>query len=476
MKDLDEATEFDDLLLNVNSYARANLVADFSDLAARVAFDVSSPTIDRLIAKDRPECLSTRWINVWHPQRSKSFIEVLARRYDFLPRLLALMISEPKQPRQAYNDITEQSFLSHTSRHPSPRHSPVEAKLEDGFDDFSELASVSSDDSIARGNLYKIIDDIWHYSSIDFGRSYVCIGYNSLYSTKQAGGEAGGSRLPNTMRLWTWLVLCDDNTVISIHEDPFPFSDGRLDVYEQAMLYETRRNLVNIFRSLSQVQQDDLMHRKPLGVLPIRARLGNTAEETAHRSSDMPGLLFYYLFENWHNSYSLITRRESRYGLELKALRAQMFEKPKLCHIDRLDAIGTELDILKRHFESYNRLMDRLLEPQTISNASLQNYNIAVESSQTSIDTVRQVVTERQSAIGVSLSSAVRVRFERLKDLIDLYALAEVQDFIKQKDSLVNMVRVFPPCNSRANDDRLTLECHRTFSSLQSRSHSMSSA
>lgn len=42
--------------------------------------------------------------------------------------------------------------------------------------------------------------------------------------------------------------------------------------------------------------------------------------------------------------------------------------------------------------------------------------------------------------MGVSLSSAARVRFKRLRDLIELYALNEVEEYVKQKEGLVAMV------------------------------------
>lgn len=79
---------------------------------------------------------------------------------------------------------------------------------------------------------------------------------------------------------------------------------------------DTRRNMINVFRSISSVEE--AASASPLTLLPIRQRLGNTEEENAHRMSDAPGLLFYYLFENWFNSYSLVTRRDSRYGMELE--------------------------------------------------------------------------------------------------------------------------------------------------------------
>ena len=437
-KDMDDPANLESLMQTAQKRSTCNFIVDFSDTASWVCFDLSAPAIDMLMAAERPETLNTRWINVLYPQRHRSLLELLAKRYDFSPRLLSLMCSDPKTMRQASS--TTPPHATHRSRLWHGRSSPAAADIEKGVDELSEHSFISSYDSVARGNLYNIISDIWHYSSIDFGRSFVCLGYNSIYGTKDTGDEAGEGPLPHCTRVWTWLLLCDDNTVISINEDPFPFSNGRLDPLQERVFTETRCNLVSVFRSLSRVDLDPLMAKAPMTLLPLRARLGNTVEETAHRQSDMPGLLFYYLFENWQNSYTLITRKESRYGVELNNLRAEMFQLPKLCHIDRLDSIGKELGVLRRHYESYNRIIDRLLEPQTATAASLQNSRIMTEASQSSLDTIRPLVAERESLLGVSLSSAARVRFKRLRDLIDLYALSEVEEYIKQKDALVAMV------------------------------------
>ena len=149
----------------------------------------------------------------------------------------------------------------------------------------------------------------------------ICLGYNSIYNTGSLEPAqdfrycTGKPPLPHCRRVWTWLLLCANRTVITINEDPFPFSDGKLDQLEGDVLLETRRNLINVFRSLSHVEEPGTAN--PLTLLPIRKRLGDTTEESIHRPSDAPGLLFYYLFENWFNSYSLVTRRDSRYGQEL---------------------------------------------------------------------------------------------------------------------------------------------------------------
>ncbi|CAK3961583.1 hypothetical protein AC579_9000 [Lecanosticta acicola] len=445
---LDDPSNLAECMSAVQSTTTDNFVVDFSDDTAWGAFDLPTRSISALLDEDRPETISTRWVNIWYPYQHRSLLELLAKRYDFSPRLLALMCSDPRLRR---------STPSRTSLHKPSRKrfwerasvsiADTEADTELS-DEISEHWSISSGDSVARSNLYSIADNIWHYSSVDFGRQYVCIGYNSLYGTKQ-GSHAGGEDtiktvLPHCTRVWTWLVLCEDNTVISINEDPFPFtSSHHFSALQCRILSEIRRNLVNVFRSLSSVHDTPLLSRNPMTILPIRTRLGNTPEETAHRSSDAPGLLFYYLFENWHNSYTLVTRKESRYGVELTNLREDMFSLPKLVHIDRLDSLGKELGVLKRHYESHDRIIDRLLEPQHASAASLQNSQVGVGSSasQVSVDTVRPavLVTESQSLMGVSLSSAARVRFRRLKDMIDLYALQEVEEYIKQKEALVAM-------------------------------------
>ncbi|KAK5003744.1 hypothetical protein LTR28_009792, partial [Elasticomyces elasticus] len=225
---------------------------------------------------------------------------------------------------------------------------------------------------------------------------------------------------------------------ITINEDPWPYNEGRLDALQQRTQLDIRRNLLNVFRSLSKV--DRRAGESPLTLLPIRQRVGDTLEETVHRSSDAPGLLFYYLFENWYNSYTLVTRQESQYGVELSQLREDMFRKPELQHIDRLDQISCQLGVLKRLYASYERIINRVLEQRTATPASLANSKVVSEASRESLrDATDPKLTEAEGMLGVSLSSAARVRFERLKDLINLYAVSEIQEYLHQKDSLVAM-------------------------------------
>ncbi|KAK3068097.1 hypothetical protein LTR53_014598 [Teratosphaeriaceae sp. CCFEE 6253] len=435
-RDLDCSTDLDGMMARLRSSTSRNFVVDFSDEASHAAFDLDATSMAQLLALKRPDTSVVRWINVWSPYHQQSLLHLLATRYDFSPRLLGLMCSDPcVRPPLATTSRSERVTGKARASRRATQSTLLE--VEKGSDELNDLASVCSGDSVARGNLYRIVDDVWHYTSVDFGRSYVCIGYNSLYGTKPIGGLSDHEPLPHCTRVWTWLVLCEDNTIITVNEDPFPYAGGKLDVQQYKVLHETRRNLIHVFRSLSRVNEASRMANRPLTVLPLRTRLGSTPEETAHRESDAPALLFYYLFENLHNSYMLVTRKASRYGVELDDVRSQMFEQPRLCHIDRLDTIGKELSVLKRHYQGYNRIVDRLLEPQSPTAASLQNSHIVSTESQVSLDTVRPFVTEGESALGVPLSSAAQVRFRRLKDSIDLYALSEVDAYLARKESLI---------------------------------------
>lgn len=247
--------------------------------------------------------------------------------------------------------------------------------------------------------------------------------------------------IPRGKRLWNWLLLTEDKTVISISEDPFPFSNGTLSAHELKTLYTTRRNLVSVFRQLTKAPTP--LRESSLVMLPVRHRIGNSEEETAHRPTDAPGLLFYYLFEDWFTTYSLVTRREHGYAAELDRLRREMLVRANLEHVDQLHHIGCQLAVLKRVYQSYELIIERVLKKQEATLASLKNSHIVsgVDSLASSIPMVGPPtqIPEADSLLGVSLSSAARARFERLKDRIMLYALSEIQECIDQKESLVMM-------------------------------------
>ncbi|KAF2657488.1 hypothetical protein K491DRAFT_626337 [Lophiostoma macrostomum CBS 122681] len=432
-----------------------NFCMDFGDDDAWCAFDLASDSISRLLQSPRPPRLHTRWINLWMPYNQKDTLHALAKYYDFSPRLLGLMCSDPVPPKpkplQAKQSSatlrSRRSAKSHKSQesHGSSKQTSLDSEESIGMTDLMQSTQLEMVRDLSH---YHIVNDVWHWSSVDWGRRFVCMGYNSLHNvrTKSAvehNDEMDNSRdIPHGHRVWNWLLLTEDKTVISISEDPFPFTGGKLQAQELKVLYTVRRNLVSVFRQLTKAPTP--LRDSSLMMLPIRHRIGNSDEETAHRSTDAPGLLFYYLFEDWYTTYSLVTRRDHGYAAELDRLRREMLVKANLTHVDQLHHIGCQLSVLKRVYQSYGLIIERVLKKQEATIASLKNSHIVsgVESLASSLPHMSSPgpqIPEADSLLGVSLSSAARVRFERLKDRIALYALSEIQQCIDQKESLVMM-------------------------------------
>lgn len=133
-----------------------------------------------------------------------------------------------------------------------------------------------------------------------------------------------------------------------------------------------------------------------------------------------------------------------------------MFRKPELKLMERLHQTGRQLAVLRRMYQSYALIIKRILEKQR----PLQNLIItdntdtpAAISSQTYEAKAERVLNaERVSlqghmastghGLGAPLSQAAIVRFERLLDRINLYALSEIQECLDEKNDLVFLVSV----------------------------------
>ncbi|KAF1953327.1 hypothetical protein CC80DRAFT_527324 [Byssothecium circinans] len=453
-RDFDNERNFDLFDREMRNPRSSNFCLDFGDDEAFCAFDLGAHSISKLLAAPRPANLHTRWINLWLPYNQKDALHALAKHYDFSPRLLGLMCSDPipsKENRMRMKDSTatlgsknsHRSYLSRKSKNSKGESGDSEESI-----GMTELMHSTQLEMVRDLSHYHIVDEVWHWSTVDWGRRFVCLGYNSLHNVRTTtptnhDDETDQSQdVPHGKRVWNWLLLTEDKTVISISEDPFPFSDGNLRSHELKILFTTRRNLVSVFRQLTKAPTP--LRESSVMMLPIRHRIGNSTEETAHRPTDAPGLLFYYLFEDWFTTYDLVTRRQHGYAAELDRLRREMLVRANLEHIDQLHHIGCQLAVLKRVYQSYEKIIERVLKKQEATLASLKNSHIvsgvdSPTSSYQGYSSPIQQIPEADSLLGVSLSSAARARFERLKDRIMLYALSEIQECIDQKESLVMM-------------------------------------
>ena len=115
--------------------------------------------------------------------------------------------------------------------------------------------------------------------------------------------------------------------------------------------------------------------------------------------------------------------------------RDLMFQRPAVEHIEKLHRIGQQLSVLKKIYLSYALIIDRILERQKPVDMSNSTHLLKEH-----IDDERSLLTAQTRSYAVNLSSAAIVRFERLRDRIQLYALGEIQDCIDEKEALVGLV------------------------------------
>ena len=118
-----------------------------------------------------------------------------------------------------------------------------------------------------------------------------------------------------------------------------------------------------------------------------------------------------------------------------------MLGNADLGHADKFHRIGRQLSTLKRLYQGYELLIERLLEkrkdvPVAFKDKEFSNDEHSLRRSETSVSRA----PDAERPLGVTLPAAARVRFERLRDRIRLYALSEIQDCLDEKESLVKMV------------------------------------
>ena len=120
-----------------------------------------------------------------------------------------------------------------------------------------------------------------------------------------------------------------------------------------------------------------------------------------------------------------------------------MFTKPQVPLIQRLHQYGRELAVLKRMYQSYALIIERILDRQKPLHSNTANPS-SKSGRQDEALILEGQVTSKIQTFGAPLSSAATVRFERLRDRINLYALSEIQECLDEKESLVFLVHLSP--------------------------------
>ncbi|KAH0424791.1 ADP-ribosylation factor [Colletotrichum camelliae] len=205
--DLDQKDVYDKAMGETDSEKARNFVVEFNHQQATIAFDLSADDFRILLGHKPPDGV-IRWINVWSPSTQRPAVECIGTHYNFSPRLQALMTS-----------ATKASMRETTTSDPRVYHGDVEAGSSS-----TEAKSASPNDAQMQMSedieIYQLVKETMNYTSIDHGKQFLCIGANWLHrrpiNTRYA--EDKTSLLPP--KHWSWLTLCSDSVVLSLHETP----------------------------------------------------------------------------------------------------------------------------------------------------------------------------------------------------------------------------------------------------------------
>ncbi|KGO68267.1 Small GTPase superfamily, ARF/SAR type [Penicillium italicum] len=446
-KNIDDKTQFNVAMRCLKDPLTQNFVLDFGNEEAWCASNLGTHELKLLLSKPRDRCFGTRWINIWAPEEQKESIRAITKYYGVSERLQGMMCTEPVHPAPKTTPTPLPTKRSSQSSHVVPSFQHEVDDAENALKHIADPDKSSESASFKNLTFAQVTDQIWHFSSVDHGPRYTCIGYNTLFVIPTLS-QPNGKDLPDGKRLWTWLIQCDDGTIISIQENPFPRRKGVPMDEAKPVLDIVRRNIRSIFAGVSR-QHFALSESESLITIRVRHFSGHGPDQANIKQEDGPSLLFYYIFDDWVSSYGLIAKREHKYGVALEKLRSQMLERPVVDLVNELHWLGRRLAVLKRLYQSYELIMRRLLQrqrmlrdearssqPTTIPYGATFGDMEFVNMRQSSVVSNCSFYNIAEKSVGVQLSSTAVARFERLVDRINLYCLSEIENCLNEKETL----------------------------------------
>ena len=212
-RDLDDPTVFAHCWSRLQEAQTQNLAVSFDNEQANCALNLSCTEIDGFLTKPGSSTNTTRWLNFWGGHAQKDDIKTIARRYGVSPRLLNLLC--PETPVEKTGPSVNGRPIADLSIESSSRasHKPASCKDDDAEKGLPASTPSSPKDEPptkmrekhdAIGN---IVDDLWHFCSVDRGQRYLYIGYNSLFPIPDDQNSPATSK-PAGLRVWTSLLLC----------------------------------------------------------------------------------------------------------------------------------------------------------------------------------------------------------------------------------------------------------------------------
>lgn len=442
--DLDNEISFGRCDARLRLSGTENFIVRFNSDGANCAVDVKEDEALKWLQRANRADHQAVWLNFWASSLQKRTITAVAKKYGLSPRLTGLLFPATASAPSTTGNASTGTISNGAVATPGTTKDSHLTDLEKGATRPMRTPQPDSAGSASsnRMNFGNVVNDLWHFCSVDFGRHYIYVGYNALLP----GAENTHKSKPSGQRIWTSLLLCDDGTVISVFERPtMPTREA---------LERTRFNVLNVFKHLSSLHdQDDAQD----ALMKVRVRWNehSAKSRTGYSETEAASLLFYYLFDDWLSTYRLIARQEHPYRKNLEKLREQMLEAADVSLIQQVHDVGRQLTVLKLMYQGYELIVSRLLHRQrAVTQAEIMSMSPADprrfhtvqtyhETPASQLDQSHLTILDEDSSLSVKLSLSAVVRFERLLDRIRLYALTEIEECLKEKESLVFMVSFF---------------------------------
>ncbi|KAF8867211.1 hypothetical protein BDZ45DRAFT_710207 [Acephala macrosclerotiorum] len=394
-----------------------NFVVEFGRSQARIAFDIGAEHVQTLIDNPPPADRPVRWINLWGPHVQADIVELLGKHYDFSPRLLAIMKTKPLGSKPKTKPISKFKTKLHWKHDVEVADALAEAsdhseeKMSHGVPlEMAEPPRIQSSDGISH---YALADQMTNYQSIDIGNHSICVGANFMHEivTQTERSDIDIISEGAQRRLWSWLVLCDDNTVLSLHEHPGHVQDTR-------DLVSFRANTLSV---LSQISKCGHQSTNAISMITIRQSLKEDLHDT-NPGVEGTSLLFYYLFDDWQAVYTTVAKYKKRLEQLEHAIIFEMYKKSYQIQdneiIPRLHVLGRKGRQLQHLYTGYKNLVQRILDSPSAITSSLGD------------------LASVNVHTGVVLAQSARQRFGRLKDRLDLLIIAQMTESLAEKDAL----------------------------------------
>ncbi|TGJ72005.1 hypothetical protein EYR41_003923 [Orbilia oligospora] len=353
-----------------------NLIVDYGPNNAWCGWNFKLDDAHGLIeswTKSDAQGFKTRWIMLFDVHKQREFVSRLLEKYNLSARLRASLLSPPGEgnleiakrlwhwssvehgdkyqldlPTERSKDNAEEFHISSATRKREIGEAlrwwgPISSKNQPPNKPVLPISETLSQENHLNGrsstpNIIKSEVQTFNDSPTNEDKRFSNIHYH-----------------PRMLRLWMWLIVTDDGTIISIHE-PFPVFGRDYEELDRSNAKHIRRNLRMVLRCLSEV-------RLPQRVDTPSRDIDIAIEEGAllvRKTNEPTGdLLLYYLFDDWYTTWGIVVQRAHPYSKDLNYIRKQ---DPQLEHIDNLHDIVRRLASLKRIYQSYELVLERLLQ------------------------------------------------------------------------------------------------------------------